>query len=71
MNFFTKYGNYQLALKSYGGTKGKTYKTIVETNVDLLFGITKELSMYLIPIKKIKNKSTLTLSTKYEKFKIF
>lgn len=30
----TKYGNYQVALKSCGGTKGNTYKTVIETNVD-------------------------------------
>ena len=30
----TKYGVYQVALKSCGGTKGDTYKTLVETNVD-------------------------------------
>lgn len=27
----TKYGNYQVALKSCGGTKGSTYKTVIET----------------------------------------
>lgn len=32
-----KGGNYQVALKSCGGTKGKKYKTIIETNIDLLF----------------------------------
>ena len=33
----TKYGNYQVALKSCGGTKGRTYKTVRDTNVDYLF----------------------------------
>ncbi len=66
----TKYGNYQLALKSCGGTKGKTYKTVTETNVDLLFAITKEMSMYLIPIIELNNKSTLTLSDKYKQYKV-
>ena len=32
----TQYGNYQLALKSCGGTKGSTYKTVIETNIDEL-----------------------------------
>ena len=27
----TKYGIYQVALKSCGGTKGKTYKTLINT----------------------------------------
>ncbi len=47
----TKYGNYQLALKSCGGTSGKTYKTVVETNVDLLFVLTEDMSLYLLPIE--------------------
>ncbi len=66
----TKYGNYQLALKSCGGTSGKTYKTVIETNVDLLFVLTGDLSLYLLPTKCLKNKSTLTLGNKYEKYKV-
>lgn len=50
----TKYGNYQVALKSCGGTKGRTYKTIIETNVDELFILLENLEMYIIPIKEIK-----------------
>jgi len=52
----TKYGNYQVALKSCGGTKAKTYKTVIETNVDELFILTENMNMYIIPIKEIKNK---------------
>ena len=51
----TKYGNYQVALKSCGGTKGKTYKTIIETNVDEVFILLENLERYIIPIEKIKN----------------
>ena len=67
----TKYGNYQLALKSCGGTSGKTYKTVVETNVDLLFVLTEDMSLYLLPITCLKNKSTLTLGKKVEKYKVY
>ena len=35
-----KGGNYQVALKSCGGTRGTTYKTILETNIDLVFILT-------------------------------
>lgn len=66
----TKYGNYQVALKSCGGTKGKTYKTLIDTKVDLLFAVTTDMSMYLIPINEIKNKSTLNLSKEYEKYRV-
>lgn len=66
----TKYGKYQVALKSCGGTKGSTYKTVIDTNVDLLFVVASDLSMYLIPVKDIKNRSTLNLCNQYEKYKI-
>lgn len=39
----TKYGNYQVALKSCGGTKGKIYKTVIETNVDEVFVLLENL----------------------------
>lgn len=66
----TKYGNYQVALKSCGGTKGKTYKTIIDTNVDLVFIVASDMSMYLIPKSEIKNKSTINLCDNYIKYKI-
>lgn len=65
----TKYGNYQVALKSTGGTKGKTYKTVVETDVDELFIVTEDLKIYVLPISAVKNKSTLNICSKYEKYK--
>lgn len=64
----TKYGIFQVALKSCGGTKGKTYKTFLETNVDLLFVLNTELKLYLIPKKFIHNKTTLNLCQKYDKY---
>lgn len=66
----TKYGNYQVALKSCGGTKGKTYKTLIDTKVDLLFAVATDMSMYLIPTNEIKNKSTLNLCKEYEKYRV-
>lgn len=66
----TKYGNYQVALKSCGGTKGKTYKTIINTNIDEVFIVTDNIDIYIIPIKKIYNYTTLNLCKKYENFKI-
>lgn len=68
-NCKTKYNVYQVALKSCGGTKGTTYKTLIDTNVDLLFVVTKELYIYLIPKKEIKNRTTLNLCDKYEKYR--
>ena len=66
----TKYGNYQVALKSCGGTKGKTYKTVIETNVDEIFILTEKSEVYIIPIEEIKNKSTLNICNKYIKYKV-
>jgi len=66
----TKYGNYQVALKSCGGTKGKTYKTVIETNIDELFILVEDLSMYILPVEEVKNKSTLNICDKYEKYKV-
>lgn len=66
----TKYGNYQVALKSCGGTKGKTYKTVVETDIDEVFILLENLEMYIIPAKEIKNKSTITMCDRYSKYKV-
>ena len=66
-----KNGNYQVALKSCGGTSGKTYKTFVDTNVDILFIVTGEMIMYCIPKLEIQNRSTLNICGKYEKFKVY
>lgn len=66
----TKYGIYQVALKSCGGTKGKTYKTIVKTNIDEIFIVTDNIDIYIIPIEKINNYSTLNLCEKYINYKV-
>lgn len=66
----TKYGNYQVALKSCGGTKGTTYKTVKDTKVDYLFIAIDQVDMYLIPIEVVTNKSTLNLCDKYATYKL-
>ena len=67
-SFKAKYGIYQVALKSSGGTKGKFYKTVTDTKVELLFIVTKELTKYLIPVDVVKNKYTLNLGKEYDKY---
>lgn len=66
--FKTKYGIYQVSLKSSGGTKGKIYKTIRATDVDLTFIACEDGKMYLIPKKNVKNSSTINLGKEYLKF---
>ena len=60
-----------MALKSCGGTKGSTYKTFIDTNVDFLFIVFENKEMYLINRKYIKNKSTLNICDKYQIFQVF
>ena len=65
-----KNGVYQVALKSCGGTKGKTYKTIIDTNIDYVFILTENKEIYLIPKEEIQNRTTLNLCDKYEKYRV-
>ena len=66
----TKNNIYQLSLKSCGGTKGKTYKTVLDTNVDYLFAVTENVDMCMIPVKELKNRSTINLCEKMACYKV-
>ncbi|MBQ2937745.1 MAG: hypothetical protein IJE05_02535 [Clostridia bacterium] len=66
----TKYGVYQVALKSCGGTLGKTYKTVIDTNIEEVFIVTQDLDIYIIPKKEINNRSTLNICSKYKKYQV-
>lgn len=65
-----KYDKYQVALKSCGGTKGETYKTVIDTNIDDIFIVTDKIEIFIIPIEKIRNKSTINLCEKYQRYRI-
>lgn len=62
-------GKYQVALKSCGGTKGSSYKTIKNTKIEELFIFLENYNIYIIPIEAVHNVSTLTICNKYEKYK--
>lgn len=64
-----KNGKYQVALKSCGETKGTTYKTIKDTKVEEIFIFLENKDIYIIPIDKINNKSTLAICEKYKEYK--
>ena len=64
----TQYGNYQLSVSSCGGTNGKRYKSVIHTNVDLLFALRGDGVMYVIPVKEIKNTNTINLTTEKSKY---
>lgn len=66
----TKYNIYQVSLKSCGGTKGITYKTVIDTNIDEIFILTNNLDIYIIPINKIQNRGTINLCAKYQKYRV-
>lgn len=67
-SFKTKYDIFQVALKSAGGSKGKFYKTLIDTNIDYLFVVTKNLDMYLIPKNALLNKYTLNLGNNFKQY---
>lgn len=55
-------------LQSIGGRTGKVYKTLINTNVDYLFVVTKDFIRYFIPLNVIHNKYTINLNKDYEKY---
>ena len=55
---------------AYFTTKGKEYKTVVNTNVDYIFILDAEQKMYLLPKKDIVNKSTINLGRRTEKYRV-
>ena len=61
-------GSYELLLASSGGTKGDRYKTLIETNVELLFALREDGIMYVIPVKDLKNVKSIRLITEKNKF---
>lgn len=63
--------SYTVCLKSSGGTCGKVYKTVAQSNCDVLFVICEDGSMYSFPKSFIKDtKDSLTLGDKVENFKV-
>ena len=66
----TKNNIYQVALKSCGGTKGKEYKTIINTKIDYVFILDAKQNMYLLTKKEINNRSTFNLGKKAKKYKV-
>lgn len=67
-NYKTKDGSYSLPLKSTSGTTRKQYKTVKETDVDLLFCLCGEGLMFLIPVEDIQNRSVLSLRATASKY---
>ena len=55
---------------STGGTKGTVYKTLKDTNIDLVFILTELKEMYEIPISDITTSKTLNLGPDRQKYRV-
>ncbi len=66
----SEYGYSVVSLKSCGGTKGTTYKTVIDTNIDILFVFTELQEMYEIPITDITVTSSLNLGPERQQYRI-
>lgn len=55
---------------STGGTRGTVYKTVKDTNVDILFVLTELQEMYEIPIEEVITTKTLTLGPDRQHFRV-
>ena len=59
---------YKVPLRSISGTTKKVYKTVKETDIDLLFCLCGDGTMYLIPKNLIVNTNTIALVKEKSKF---
>ena len=63
---FTASKNNEISLRSTGGTKGSVYDNLLNHNLDILFCADKDMNMYSIPVKELKesgNTSSIKLKT--------
>lgn len=64
-------GAYAIQLKNSGGTsKGSKIRNFENTTCDLLFFLCGDESMYLIPAADVNCVSSITLGSKYQKYKV-
>lgn len=59
-----------VTVSSSGGTLGKVYKTVKDTNVDILFVVTEKKEFYEIPIKEVKAERALSLGPERQCFRV-
>lgn len=57
----TKYGTYHCSVKTTSGTSRQKSYSLIEKPVDLLFAYCENGFKYLIPVKDIVNKNSITL----------
>ena len=65
-------GHYKVKLDSWGGMNGGTkYGTIKSSSAHLLFVLTENKEMYVIPVTNITTNSSLTLNYDYKKYQVY
>lgn len=68
----TKSNHYEVLLKNCGGASGQSkIRYFDNSTCDILFILTIKGDMYEIPSNEIMSKSTLTLTDKWDKYKVF
>lgn len=60
--------SFQIQLRTVSGTTRQPYKTVKDTDIDYLFCLCGDGTMYLIPRNKIINKTALNLTKNKSKF---
>lgn len=66
----TEYGYTVVSVKSCGGTNGGTYKTVKDTNIDILFVLTELQEMYEIPFEFVNTTASLGLGPDRQCFRV-
>lgn len=59
---------YQVQLRTISGTTRKPYKTVKDTDIDYLFCLSGDGTMYLIPIDVITSGNSISLSKEKSKY---
>mgnify|MGYP000879073074 CR=1 FL=1 len=67
-NSISNSGAYVVQLKTVSGTTRKVYKTVKDTDVDMLFCLCGDGTMYLIPVNEIKNVGAINLGKGKSKY---
>lgn len=63
-------GNFIINLRSISGTTKQVYKTVKDTDIEILFVVTSDNQCYLLHNNDIINNNSLTLTKEYVKYKV-
>ena len=66
----SEYGYTIVNVASSGGTSGKVYKTVKDTDIDILFVVTEKQELYEIPIEEVTTEKTLNLGPDRQCFRV-